>query len=144
MNSSGGEAKEIAEISDNTFRDLRQGVFANDSAEFVIDGNLFRDNFVGSANDATSEITDNRFIGNEFEGIGLGAPESTVTGNSFAPHEEAYVRDYTDSYDLAAMIEANEFENEVEVDETDDSIVDKDETTAEESPSGEASPSTNG
>ena len=129
INSSGG-TKETAEITGNTFRDLRQGVFANDSAEFVIDDNLFRDNFVASANDAASTITNNRIIASGFEGIGLGAPGSKVTGNSFAPHENDYVHDYTaeKTYDLPQMITDNTFENEVEVNEADTAIVDKDET----------------
>ena len=145
INSSGG-TKEAATISDNTFRDLRQGVFANESAEFVIDGNLFRDNFVGSANDAASKITNNRFIASELEGIGLGVAGSTVTGNSFAPHENDYVHDYTadKAYELPKMITDNTFENEVEVNQADTAIVDKTAASSSPSPSGSASPSTNG
>jgi hypothetical protein len=65
---------------------------------------------------------------------------STVTGNSFAPHEDAYVRDYTTEkvYDLKKMITDNTFENEVEVSADDTEIVDKD-TTA--TPAGEPSSS---
>ena len=136
MNSS-GDPVEVAEISDNTFRNLRQGVFANDSAEFVLDGNLFRDNFVGSANDDASTITGNRFINNELEGIGLGAAGSEITGNSFAPHD-VYVKDYTSeaaNYDLAEVIADNTFENDVEVTEDGSAIVDETEATTSPSPS---------
>ena len=83
--------------------------------------------FVGSANDDASTITDNRFINNELEGIGLGAAGSEITGNSFAPHD-VYVKDYTTeatNYDLAEVIADNTFENDVEVTEDGSAIVDE-------------------
>jgi hypothetical protein len=43
---------------------------------------VFRNNTAGSANDTASTITNNRFLNND-EGVGLSAPDSTVTGNSF-------------------------------------------------------------
>ncbi|HEU4514805.1 MAG TPA: cell wall-binding repeat-containing protein [Nocardioidaceae bacterium] len=125
INTSGGEA-ETATIRNNTFRDLLQGVFANPSATYVIDDNVFRNNTAASANDTASTITDNRFINND-EGIGLGAAGSTVTGNSFGDNE-VYVKDYTSdpaNYDLQNMITENDFDNEVTVTEDGSAIVDK-------------------
>jgi putative cell wall-binding protein len=125
INTSGGEA-ETGTIRNNTFRDLLQGVFANPSAKYVIDGNVFRNNAAASANDTASTITNNRFINND-EGIGLGAAGSTVTGNSFGDNK-VYVKDYTSdaaNYDLQKMITENEFDNEVTVTQDGSAIVDK-------------------
>lgn len=117
-----GGGEEVARISENTFRDLRQGVYANPSADFVIDSNEFRNNSAGSANDTASEITNNEFVNND-EGIGLGAAGSTVKGNSFTNNSDAHVGDYTtDSvYDLKAMIGENTFDEAVVVTPTEDS-----------------------
>jgi hypothetical protein len=117
INTTGGEA-EVATIEDNTFRNLTQGVFANPSAEFEIVDNVFQDNVAASANDTASVIRDNRFLNND-EGIGLGAKGSVVEGNSFAENNDVHVKDYPADqfeYDLAAMIDANEFDTEVVVD----------------------------
>jgi nitrous oxidase accessory protein NosD len=121
-----GGADEVATISGNTLRDLQQGVYANPSAKFTIDGNEFRNNVAGSANDAPSTLTDNRFVNND-EGIGLGVAGSTVTGNSFANNAQDHVGDYTTdkSYDLAKIIEANTFDEEVVVTPDDQFIKDK-------------------
>lgn len=128
INTSGG-ADEVATIRNNTFGNLLRGTFANASAEFTIDDNVFRDNKVGTANDAASTITGNRFIDNAVEGIGLGVPGSTVTGNSFRPHD-VYVKDYTTdkTYDLEKMITDNTFDEEVTVTEDGRAIVEKQET----------------
>lgn len=130
INTSGG-ADEVATITKNTFVNLLRGTFANPSAEYTIDDNVFRDNKVGTANDAPSTITGNRFLDNTVEGIGLGVAGSTVTGNSFGPHD-VYVKDYTadKAYDLAKMITDNSFENEVTVTEDGTAIVDKKEPAA--------------
>ncbi len=125
INTSGGEA-ETATIRNNTFRDLLQGVFANPSATYVIDDNVFRSNTAASANDAASTITNNRFVNND-EGIGLGVAGSTVTGNSFGDNK-VYVKDYTSeaaNYDLQKMITENQFDNEVTVTQDGSAIVDK-------------------
>jgi putative cell wall-binding protein len=106
---------EGATISGNTFRDLRQGVFANPSAQFVIKGNTFLNNAAGSANDTASTITGNLFRNND-EGVGLGAPGSTVTGNTFENNGTDHVGDYTDKkYDLDQMIQDNKFDEPVKV-----------------------------
>jgi nitrous oxidase accessory protein NosD len=130
INTSGG-ADEVATITNNTFVNLLRGTFANASADYTIDDNVFRDNKVGTANDAPSVITDNRFINNSLEGIGLGVAGSEITGNSFKPHD-VYVADYTSdkAYDLKAVITANSFDNEVEVSADDTKIVDKKPTPA--------------
>jgi len=141
INTTGG-ADEVATITNNTFVSLLRGTFANPSADYTIDDNVFRDNKVGAANDAPSVITDNRFINNELEGIGMSVDGSEITGNSFKPHD-VYVADYTSdkSYDLEAVIDANTFDNEVEVSADDTKIVDETEASSEESPSESASPS---
>jgi putative cell wall-binding protein len=115
INATGGQ-DEVATISGNTFRDLRQGVFANLSADFTIDGNTFENNVAGSANDAASTITDNTFRNND-EGVGLGVAGSTVTGNSFANSATDHVGDYTadSAYDLNALVEDNTFDEDVVV-----------------------------
>lgn len=125
INAAGG-ADEVATIRNNTFVDLLRGTFANPSADYTIDDNVFRDNKVGTANDAPAVITDNRFINNELEGVGLGVAGSTVTGNSFRPHD-VYVKDYTadKSYDLEKMITDNTFDNDVTVSPDGTAIVDK-------------------
>lgn len=135
INTSGG-ADEVAEIRNNTFVNLLRGTFANPSAEYTIDDNVFRENGVGTANDAPSVITDNRFIANTIEGIGMSVEGSEVTGNSFKPHD-VYVGDYTEnkSYDLEAIIAANTFDNEVEVSADGRTIVDETEETTSPSPS---------
>ncbi len=142
INTTGG-ADEVATITNNTFVSLLRGTFANPTAEYTIDGNVFRDNKVGTANDAPAVITDNRFINNELEGIGLGVTGSEITGNSFKPHD-VYVADYTSekSYDLKKVITDNTFDNDDEVTADDTKIVDK--TAASSSPSPSASSSTNG
>lgn len=124
INETGG-ANEVASLSGNTFSDLLQGVYANPSADFTIDSNVFRNNKAGSANDAASDITNNEFVNND-EGIGLGAPGSTVTGNSFANNDPHHVGDYTasGSYDLAKIIDANEFDEPVVVSDDDKFIKD--------------------
>lgn len=145
INTDGG-SDEVATITNNTFVDLLRGTFANSSAEYTIDGNVFRNNTVGTANDAPSVITDNRFINNELEGIGLGAAGTEITGNSFAPHD-VYVKDYTSeaaNYDLAAVIEANTFENDVEVTEDGSAIVDETAETTSPSPSPSSSTTSEG
>lgn len=111
-----GGADEVASISENTLRNLQQGVFANPSAEFTIDSNEFRNNTAGSANDAASTITNNTFVNND-EGVGLGVIGSSVEGNYFANNAPAHVGDYTADagYDLEAMIAANRFDEAVEV-----------------------------
>lgn len=125
INATNGE-DEIAEISNSKFVELRQGVYANPSATFTVEDNLFRGNLAGSANDAATVIRDNRFLNNE-EGIGLGAADVTVEGNSFGDNT-VYVKDWTadaDNYDLEAMITANSFDNEVTVTEDGSAIIDK-------------------
>ena len=121
-----GGADEVATITGNTFDDLQQGVFANPSADFTIDSNVFRNNTAGSANDTASKITNNRFLNND-EGVGLGAAGSTVTGNFFANNSQDHVGDYTTdkSYDLPKMIEANEFDEAVVVTSDDQFIKDQ-------------------
>jgi hypothetical protein len=121
-----GGADEVATITGNTFDDLQQGVFANPSADFTIDSNVFRNNTAGSANDTASKITNNRFLNND-EGVGLGAAGSTVTGNFFANNSQDHVGDYTTdkSYDLAKMIEANSFDEAVVVTSDDQFIKDQ-------------------
>jgi putative cell wall-binding protein len=124
INASGGE-KEAATIAGNTFRDLRQGVYANPSADFKIDSNVFRGNLAGSANDVASVITNNEFINNG-EGIGLGGAGSTITGNEFinnAPHVADWTADK--SYDLPKIIQDNTFDEPVKVNDTDTAIVDQ-------------------
>jgi putative cell wall-binding protein len=135
INTAGG-ADEVATITNNTFVTLLRGTFANPSAQYTIDDNVFRDNKVGTANDAPSVITDNRFIDNELEGIGMSVAGSEVTGNSFKPHD-VYVADYTSdkSYDLKKIITDNTFDNEVEVSADDTKIVDKTEASSSPSPS---------
>lgn len=125
INVSGGE-DEIATIRNNTFRDLLQGVYANPTAEFTVTDNVFLNNVAGSANDAASVVEGNRFVGND-EGIGLGIKGVEVKGNSFADNAP-HVKDWTNdaaAYDLAAMIEANDFDDEVVVSEDETAIVDK-------------------
>jgi putative cell wall-binding protein len=121
-----GGADEVATITGNTFDDLQQGVFANPTADFTIDSNVFRNNTSGSANDTASKITNNRFLNND-EGVGLGAAGSTVTGNFFANNSQDHVGDYTTdkSYDLAKMIEANSFDEAVVVTSDDQFIKDQ-------------------
>lgn len=125
INETGGAA-EIAKFTGNVFRDLQQGVFANPSAEFTIDGNEFRNNTAGSANDAASVITNNTFVNND-EGVGLGVKGSTVTGNSFANNVPDHVGDYTadGAYDLEKMITENTFDEAVVVSDDGKFIKDK-------------------
>ncbi len=125
INEIGGE-DEVAEIKGNTFRDLRQGVYANPTAEFLIDSNEFRGNMAGSANDVASTITNNKFINND-EGIGLGAKGAKVEGNYFA-NNKPHVKDWTNdeaAYDLEAMIKVNEFDEAVKVSEDGTAIEDE-------------------
>ena len=125
INEIGGE-DEVAEIKGNTFRALRQGVYANPTAEFLIDSNEFRGNMAGSANDVASTITNNKFINND-EGIGLGAKGSKVEGNYFA-NNQPHVKDWTNdpaAYDLEAMIKVNEFDEAVKVSEDGTAIEDE-------------------
>jgi hypothetical protein len=79
----------------------------------------------GSANDVASVITNNEFINND-EGIGLGGPGATITGNEFtnnAPHVADWTADK--SYDLPKIIQDNTFDEPVKVNETDTAIVDQ-------------------
>lgn len=123
LNVTGG-ATEQAEITGNTFTGLMQGVFANDSAIYTIEGNTFEGNGVGSANDAPSEITGNVFTGNTMEGIGLGETEtpSTVEGNTFnAVASGSYVCDHTaDAYNLTTMAQDNTFTVGYSIEENND------------------------
>ena len=125
INETGGAA-EIAKFTGNVFRDLQQGVFANPTAEFTIDNNEFRNNTAGSANDAASVITNNKFVNND-EGVGLGVKGSTVTGNSFANNVPDHVGDYTadSGYDLEKMITENTFDEPVVVSDDGKFIKDK-------------------
>lgn len=124
INETGGEP-EVARISGNFLHDLRQGVYANPSAEFTITENDFRRNAAGSANDAKSVITNNKFINND-EGVGLAEPGSTVTDNEFA-NNDPHVGDYTSdkAYDLEQIIEDNSFDEPVVVSEDDTQVRDE-------------------
>ncbi len=124
INETGG-GDETANISGNTFANLRQGVYANPSADFTIDSNEFDNNTAGSANDAASTITNNKFLNND-EGVGLAAAGSTVKDNSFANNSSDHVGDYTTDkgYDLQAMIDANQFDEPVVVSQDDQFIQD--------------------
>ncbi|MCO8127221.1 cell wall-binding repeat-containing protein [Acidimicrobiia bacterium EGI L10123] len=104
-----GGATEEASIGGSTFTALLQGVFANPSADFTIDSNSFEGNGVGSANDGASDITNNFFVDNTLEGVGLGIVGSTVTGNTFTGTAGDYVCDYVESYDLEALEALNSF-----------------------------------
>ncbi|HAS09407.1 MAG TPA: hypothetical protein DCS55_02640 [Acidimicrobiaceae bacterium] len=106
---SNNSAVEEAVIVDNTFTGLRQGTFANPSADLTVQDNVFEGNGYGSANDADSVITGNTFVDNAFEGVGLGSDGTTVTGNTFEGDATAYVCDYTTAYDMAAVASANTF-----------------------------------
>lgn len=121
-----GGANEVVELTGNTFRDLQQGVYANPSADFTIDSNVFRNNAAGSANDVASVITNNRFLNND-EGIGLGGTDATVEGNEFANNSPDHVRDYTPqgTYDLEKMIEDNKFDEPVVVSQDGNAIQDE-------------------
>ena len=127
INAVGGE-KEIATISGNSISAVTTGVFSNPSAEFTVTGNEFRQNAAGVGTDEKAVIKNNRFVNND-EGIGLGAAGSTVEGNYFANQVDHHVKDWTtapaDKYDLAAMIQANTFDEPVVVNETNRTIVDQ-------------------
>ncbi len=125
INTSGG-ATEAATITANKLHKLTQGVFANPSAKFTIDGNDFRDNVAASANDEVSTITNNTFVNNG-EGVGMSVAGSTVTGNSFANSSSDHVGDYTSdkAYDLQKIITDNTFDEAVVVTADDTKIVDK-------------------
>ena len=125
INETGG-ADEVASITGNTFDDLQQGVYANPSADFTIDTNVFRNNTAGSANDDASTVTNNRFVNND-EGVGFSAAGATVTGNYFANNSQDHVGDYTTdkSYDLEQIIKDNDFDEPVVVTDDDKFIKDQ-------------------
>lgn len=107
---SGIGATTSAHIVGNTFRDLGTGTYANPSASFTVEGNLFEGNLAGSANDSGSGVVrSNTFSGN-VEGVGLGAAGVTVTGNTFQDAVEAYIVDYVSGYDLTSFVPTNSFD----------------------------------
>ena len=125
INVSGG-ADETATIENSTFSKLAQGVFANATADFTIDGNKFTEDTAGSANDAVSTITNNTFLNNK-EGVGMSVKGSSVKDNSFANNSQDHVGDYTSDQgiDLQGIIGSNTFDEPVRVTDDGKYIVDQ-------------------
>ena len=72
INTSGG-ADEVAEIRNNTFVNLLRGTFANPSAEYTIDDNVFRNNRFTDFGDFASDT--DVLIGSKYFAQNLPAPD---------------------------------------------------------------------
>ncbi|MFC5999814.1 S-layer homology domain-containing protein [Quadrisphaera sp. GCM10027208] len=108
-----GGAVEGVRLLNNEFYFNVTGVYANPSADYVIDRNVFQQNTAGSVNDADSTIRENVF-GSNGEGVGLNSTGSTVAGNLFGAND-VHVADYTRTYSLETIQAANGFDADVEV-----------------------------